>query len=180
VKQQNAVIHTRLAQLEERTDQRFAQVDGRVSQVASQTTEARRVADQGVSKANAVDGRVTKAIAERNNREAVGSTSLRFASGQFALQAGHKEALDQVYALLVKNPTFTADIIAQADRQGAKRDNVLLSWRRQEHVRRYLAEKGDVLHRLYFVAVGEDLADAPARQAEHRDVSIKVYKPTVQ
>src|SRR3977135_3576933 len=43
-------------------------VDDRVTQVAGQTAEARKVADDGVRRATAADTRVTQALASRYNR----------------------------------------------------------------------------------------------------------------
>ena len=176
VAQQNAPIKAEIA----RVDGRVTQTDGRVAQVAQQTAEARRVADQGVQKADGVNSRVSKALTERHQRTMVESASLRYGSGKYALTPEQKQVLDGVYEKLAKNPTYTADIVGQADREGARKDNYLLSLRRTEHVRRYLAEKGEVLHRLSFIGFGEDVADAPARQAEHRDVTINLYKPTIE
>src|SRR5206468_2723128 len=130
-------LRSELSQL----DGRVTQVDGRVTQVAAQTTDARKVADDGVRRSTAVNTRVSQAIADRNKREQVDVSSVQFGSGKYALLPEHKEALDKVYDLLAKNPTYTADVVGQADQQGGKKDNYMLSWRRTEHVRRYLAEK---------------------------------------
>jgi len=169
MKEQNAQI-----------DARFAKLDARLAQVAAQTAEARKVADEGVRKSNAVDTRLTQEMANRNNRSLVEAKTLQFATGKFSLQPDQKVTLDSIYEILAKNPTYTADIVGQADRQGKQADNALLSWRRTEHVRRYLAEKGNVLHRVSFIGMGEDMADAPDRQAEHRQVTVSVYKPATQ
>jgi outer membrane protein OmpA-like peptidoglycan-associated protein len=172
MKEQNAQI-----------DARMAKLDARLSQVAAQTGEARKVADEGVRKADAANSRLTEDMANRNNRTMVEAKTLQFATGKFSLQPAQKQTLDEVYAVLSKNPTYTADIVGQADRQGKKADNSLLSWRRTEHVRRYLTEKGNVLHRVSFIGMGEDLAEMPARQtesqADFRQVTITVYKPAM-
>ena len=175
VSEQTSPIQAQLRQV----DGRVTQVDARVTQVAQQASDARKVADDGVRRSEAVNARVTKTIAGRYKRDLVESKAMQFASGRFMLEPEHKQILDGVYDMLVKNPTYTADIVGQADAPGAKKDNSLLSWRRTEHVRRYLVEKGDVIHRIAFIGIGEDLADASQRQPEHRKVTIAVFKPVM-
>jgi outer membrane protein OmpA-like peptidoglycan-associated protein len=174
VREQNAPIQGRVAQLETRV----TQVDGRVTQVAGQTAEARKIADDGVSRATAVDARLTQALAKRFDRALVESFSLQYASGQFALMPTHREILDRVRKMLAENPTYTVDIVGFTDSVGGSRDNVLLSWRREEHVRRYLVERDALLNRVYFIGLGEDLSkdDAKARAAD-RHVALMVFRP---
>jgi len=177
VAQQDAPISASVQQV----DGRVTAVDGRVSQVATQTAEARKVADAGVRKADGVDMRVTQALSERQDLELVDSKNLRFASGKSTLMPDHKQVLDEVQAVLLEHPTYSVHIVAQADRPGTRHENDLVSLRREENVRRYLAEKGDiVLHRIYFIALGEDLADQPKPQPEHREVTVAIYRPAVQ
>src|SRR5829696_5073802 len=85
-------------------DSRVTEVDGRVTQVAAQTAEARKIASDGVSKANAVDTRLTRTIADVQKRTLVEATALQFGSGKFALDGDQMKALDGVYDMLVKNP----------------------------------------------------------------------------
>jgi outer membrane protein OmpA-like peptidoglycan-associated protein len=158
-------------------DSRLAQHDTRLTQVTAQTGEARKVADEGIRKADAVNGRLSQSLADQQKRVLVESTSLQFATGKFGLQPDHVKSLDEVYEKLTQNPTYTADIVGQADARGAKQDNSLLSWRRTEHVRRYLAEKGGVLHRISFIGMGEDMANGPKTEAEHRRVNVVIFRP---
>ena len=158
-------------------EERVAQVDARVTQVGQQTAEARKVADSGVNKASAVDGRVSQALANRYKRTELESVPVRFGTGKFTLSSEQKASLDNVLKALEENPTYTADVVGHTDAVGAKKDNSLLSWRRTEHVRRYLAQHGEVLNRIAFIGMGEDLADGPARDAADRQVIVKVYRP---
>jgi len=177
VAQQDAPISASV----QKVDGRVTAVDGRVSQVATQTAEARKVADAGMRKADGVDMRVTQALNERQNLELVDSKSLRFATGKVVLLPDHKQVLDDVHALLIEHPTYSVHIIAEADRPGTRHENDIVSLRREENVRRYIAEKGDVvLHRIYFIALGEDLADKPKPQPEHREVTVAIYRPMAQ
>ena len=173
VSQQNRPIESSVAQL----DARVTQVDARVTQVAGQTSEARKVADDGVRKADGVNGRVTQALANRYKRAELETVPMRFGTGKVALTAEHKAALDALLKKLEENPTYTADVVGHTDAEGAKKKNYMLSWRRTEHVRRYLAQNGELLNRIAFIGMGEDLADGPERDAADRQVTVKVYRP---
>jgi outer membrane protein OmpA-like peptidoglycan-associated protein len=182
VREQNAPIQANVKEVDSRVtkvDTRITQVDARVTQADAQTKDARQVADEAVRKADAVNSRVTQALADRQKRTLVESASLQFASGRFALEPDHKKVLDGVSEKLTTNPTYTVDVVGQADAQGTKQDNGLLSWRRTEHVRRYLAEKGGVLHRISFIGLGEDMAQESARQ-EHRQVTVVIFRPVAE
>jgi outer membrane protein OmpA-like peptidoglycan-associated protein len=157
-------------------------VEDRVTPVATQTSEARRVADDGVRKADAANARVSKVIANRGKRALVETVALQFEPGKFALQPDHKSALDTVQRKLVGNQNYTLDIVAQTDVQGDKGANYMLSWQRQENVRRYLSKQsnGELRHRISFIAFGSDLADMPPSQAEHRKVTVAIYRPDME
>jgi outer membrane protein OmpA-like peptidoglycan-associated protein len=176
IREQNAPIQSKLAQV----DERVTKVDARVTQVATQTAEARQVADDGVRKADGVNGRLTQALADREKRTQVESTALPFATGKYTLQPEHRKLLDYVHEKLKNNPTYTADIVGEADGQGAKQDNSMLSWRRTEHVRRYLTDKGDVLRRIAFIGMGEDRTDTGKAQEQHRQVLVVIYRPVAE
>ena len=156
---------------------RVAQVDGRVAQVAGQTTEARKVADDGVRRATAADTRLTQALANRYQRTLVETVSLRYETNQYLLTSDHTTILARVLKVLVDNPTYTADIVGYTDAAGSKKANDQLSWRREEVVRRYLTEKAPVLHRISFIGLGEDKADGPKRDAADRQVTIAIFRP---
>src|SRR3954469_8636072 len=163
-----------LARIKE-VDSRVTQVDARVTQVAAQTAEARKIATDGVSKATAVDTRLSRTMADLQKRTLVEAKTLQFGTGKFALEGEQMKTLDEVSNMLAKNPTYTAYIVGQADARGARGDNSLLSWRRTEHVRRYLSEKGDVLHRISFIGMGEDMANG-AKDADQRKVTVGIYR----
>ncbi|MGZ7080223.1 MAG: hypothetical protein ACXVJT_12475, partial [Thermoanaerobaculia bacterium] len=89
-------VRNQLREQNARIEARFGKLDERLSQVAAQTAEARKVADEGVRKASAVDTRLTQDEANRYTRTMVDSKSLQFATGKFNLQPDHKQALDAV------------------------------------------------------------------------------------
>jgi outer membrane protein OmpA-like peptidoglycan-associated protein len=182
--QEKARVDGRLAQLDGRVGQvdgRVTQVEGRVGQVAAQVTEARRVADEGVQKAGAVDARLTQALANRYKRELVSTVSMFFAPGKSQLLPLHRDALNGVLKVLADNPTYTADVVGYTDGEGPRGYNLTLSWLREEAARRYLAERGQVLNRLSFIGVGEDLTrgdrNHPMARARDRQVAILIFRP---
>ena len=185
VRDQNASIESKLRQSDSRLSQldaRVSQVDGRVSDVATQTADARRVADEDAAKANAVDNRVTQAIASHEQLLLVESTPLQFRTGAHALRPEHRKALDRVKQVLSQNPTYTAQIIGEADKPGSEDYNLKLSLLRAQEVQKYLAEgsEGAMLHRIDVLGVGEDLAPSRKADREHRQITVAIYKPIVE
>ena len=173
VKEQNAPIQAKVAQV----DDRVTRVDGRVTQVAGQTAEARKVADDGVRRATEADTRLTQALANRYKRTLVETVSLRYAPSQFMLTSDHTAILARVLKVLEDNPTYTVDIVGYTDASGSKTANNQLSWRREEIVRRQLTDKAPLIHRISFIGLGEEKADGPKTDAADRQVTIAIYRP---
>jgi len=150
----------------------LGQVQAQVGQLGPQVAETRTAV-------NAVDNRVTRALASRNKRELVSQVPLLFATGKYELTQAHYETLNGVLKTLQDNPTYTADLVGFTDDIGTARKNVTLSWQREEMVRRYLAEKGVALDRLYFIGLGEGLGkdETPYARAKDRNVTIMIYRP---
>ena len=189
-------IETRVAQLETTTAAEKTRLDnltGRVEQVAGQTAEARRVADgaasaaadarqradAAASAAQAVDGRVTRVLADRLKRSQVQQVDVHFKSGKSDIPKEDVAALQGVVKALADNPTYTADVVGFTDKKGTKGYNVNLSWRREEAIRRFLVEKGADLNRFFFIGMGEDVATGKdtAGMAKDRRATVRVYKP---
>ncbi len=180
--QEKTRVDARLTQIDGRVTQvdgRVTQVDGRVSQVATQVTEARKVADEGVQKAGAVDGRLTRVLANRLKRTPVLQVAMFFKPGNSDLSAEAQTALQGVVKLMADNPTYTADVVGFTDRVGSKGYNLNLSWRREEAIRRFLMENGAQLNRYFFIGMGEDLAAGKTAAAEAKDRrgAVQVYSP---
>jgi outer membrane protein OmpA-like peptidoglycan-associated protein len=168
-------IEAKLAQL----DARATQTDGRVTQVAAQTAEARKVADDGVRRGSATDARLTQALANRYKRTPVETIQLSYATAQYHLTPDQQGTLDRVLKSLADNPTYTLDIVGYTDAQGTRTNNEQLSWRREEVVRRYLVDKAPVMHRISFIALGEEKASGPKKKDPgDRHVSIVIYRPS--
>lgn len=180
VNEQKAPIEAKVAQVDARVTQvdgRVTQVDGRVTQVAAQTAEARKVADEGVKKADGVNARVSQALANRYKRTLVETVPLHYAPNQFLLLPEHQKILARVLKVLADNPTYTVDLVGYTDASGSKKDNNQLSWRREEVVRRYLTDGAPLLNRISFIGLGEEKADGPKKDAADRHVTIAIYRP---
>jgi outer membrane protein OmpA-like peptidoglycan-associated protein len=196
-------IETTAAAEKARLDQltgRVGELGTQLNQVSAVATEARtigaearaignraveaaavadRKAEQGIAKANEVDARVTRSLANRYKRQQVQAFSVTYPAGKSELSDTAEKTLQDVAKMLVDNPTYTADVIGETDMAGAARYNINLSWRREEAVRRFLVEKGADLNRLSFIGLGEEraTAKAPAARAAERHTAIIVYRP---
>jgi len=150
----------------------LGQVQAQVGQLGPQVAETRTAV-------NAVDNRITRALTNRNKQKLMSQVPLLFATGKYELTQAHYETLNGVLKTLQDNPTYTADLVGFTDDIGTARKNVTLSWQREEMVRRYLAEKGVALDRLYFIGLGEGLRkdETPYARAKDRNVTIMIYRP---
>jgi outer membrane protein OmpA-like peptidoglycan-associated protein len=142
-------------------------------------TDARQRADAAAAKGEAVDARVTKALANRLARTQVQEFKVTFDVGRAELSGASQQTLQGAVKLLADNATYTADVVGYTDDVGAAGSNVTLSWRREEVVRRFLVEKGAALNRFSFIGLGEDRATATsaAGRAQDRHVRVVVFRP---
>lgn len=141
-------------------------------------TDARQRAD-AAAKGEAVDGRVTSALANRFKRTQVQEFRVTFETGRAELSAPAEQALQGAVKLLADNPTSSADVVGYTDDVGAAGSNVTLSWRREEVVRRFMVERGAALNRFSFIGLGEDRAkgSTPSGRAQDRHVHVRVFRP---
>ena len=142
-------------------------------------TDARQRADVAAAKGEAVDGRVTSALANRLNRTQVQEFRVGFDTGRADLPRPAEQALQGAAKLLAENPTYTVDIVGHTDDVGASGSNVNLSWRRSEVVRRFMVTRGVALNRFSFIGFGEDRAKetTEAGRARDRYVNVRVFRP---
>jgi outer membrane protein OmpA-like peptidoglycan-associated protein len=169
-----------------RVDRQFTAVNAAATEANRIGTEATRIgtdarqrADAAMAKGEAVDGRVTKAQANRYSRTQVQEFKVLFEEGRAELSAAAQQTLLSAVKLLADNPTYSADVVGHTDDVGAKGSNVNLSWRREEMVRRFMVEKGAPLNRFSFIGLGEDRAtsNTAAGRAQDRYVHVTVYRP---
>ena len=142
-------------------------------------TDARQRADTAAAKGEAVDARVTRALANRLARTQVQEFKVTFDGGQADLSGAALQTLQNAVKLLADNATYTADVVGYTDDVGAAGSNVNLSWRREEAVRRFMVEQGAALNRFSFIGLGEDRAKArsAAGRAQDRHVRVVVFRP---
>ena len=156
-------------------------VDQQLTEIRGIGTDARNRADAAQRKADAVDARLTQALANRLKRTQVQQLDVTFDTGKWDISQSDRTALQGLLKVLADNPTYTVDVIGYTDTVGTADYNVDLSWRREEAVRRFLAERGVELNRFYFIGVGEELSgddikDA-AKRAKNRRVTVTIFKP---
>jgi len=142
---------------------------------------ARNRADAAQRKADAGEGRVTQALSNRLKRTQVQQLDVTFETGKSEVSQSDRAALQGLLKVLADNPTYTIDVVGYTDSVGTADENVTLSWRREEAVRRFLVERGAELNRFYFVGVGEELSGDDARdaakRAKNRRVTVTIFKP---
>jgi outer membrane protein OmpA-like peptidoglycan-associated protein len=149
-------------------------VDGQLNEIRGIGVDARNRADR-------VDARVTQALGNRFKRTQVQQVDITFDTGKADVSVSDRAVLGGLLKVLNDNPTYTADVVGYTDSVGKADENVSLSWRRAEAVRRFMTERGADLNRFYFVGLGEELSgddtkDAQKR-AKNRRVTVTIFKP---
>lgn len=133
------------------------------------------------SRTDAVNARLTQYLANRLKRAQVQQLDVTFDTGKADVSASDRAALEGLLKVLADNPTYTVDVVGYTDTVGKADENVNLSWRREEAVRRFLVERGVELNRLVFIGVGEELsgddAKDAAKRAKNRRVTVIIFKP---
>jgi len=156
-------------------------VDGQLTEIRGIGVDARNRADAAQRKADAGEGRVTQALSNRLKRTQVQQLDVTFETGKSEVSQSDRAALQGLLKVLADNPTYTIDVVGYTDSVGTADENVTLSWRREEAVRRFLVERGAELNRFYFVGVGEELSGDDARdaakRAKNRRVTVTIFKP---
>jgi outer membrane protein OmpA-like peptidoglycan-associated protein len=156
-------------------------VNGQLAEIRGIGVDARGRADRAQSTADGVNSRVTQVLANRLKRAPVVQLDITFETGKADINQLDRAALQALLPTIKDNPTYTVDIVGYTDTVGTPDYNVDLSWRREEAVRRYLAERGVELNRFFFIGVGEELSGDDvkdtAKRAKNRRVSITIFKP---
>ncbi len=174
----DAEIDQRFGKLEGRMNegsQRLDAVSGEVKGVGAQVKsieggviEARTRADAAMTKAESVDGRLTRLWANRYSQKPADTVEVYFAFGKADLSDGAQTALLGVVEQLKANPGLTVDLAGYTDIKGPREYNYRLSHGRVEAVRRFLAEKGIQLSRIRAVALGPITVDGTPEEKKRR------------
>lgn len=156
-------------------------VDGQLNEIRGIGVDARNRADAAQRRADGVDTRVTSVLGSRFKRTQVQQVDITFDTGKADVAASDRTVLDGLLKVLNDNPTYTADVVGYTDSVGKADENVTLSWRRSEAVRRFMTERGADLNRFYFIGVGEELSGDDAKDAQkrakNRRVTVTIFKP---
>ncbi|WP_040396624.1 OmpA family protein [Cesiribacter andamanensis] len=83
--------------------------------------------------------------------------NIYFDFNQTVLKKGAYEVyLQQVYDLMVQNPSVVIKVVGHADETGSRQGNLRISQKRAQSVRQFLIEKGIAAERLQLHYLGED------------------------
>ena len=151
-------------------------VEKQVGEVGETAKAARGRADEAFTKAEDVDGRVTRLWTKRHDRTLVDSVNVQFAFAKAELTDAAQTALLSVIKELKENPNLTVDLQGYTDSTGPKDYNVELSQRRVEAVRRYLIEQGAEMPRINSVGLGPIMDKGD--KAKNRRVTVKLMVAT--
>lgn len=180
IREMDKELVARMAKIEATAAAEKIRVDGQLNEIRGIGVDARNRADTSQKKADSVDGRVTQNLANRLKREQVQALDVTFETGKSDISQSDRSALQGLLKPLADNPTYTVDVVGYTDTVGTPDQNVNLSWRREEAVRRFLVERGVELNRFFFIGVGEELSgddvrDA-AKRAKNRRVTVTIFK----
>jgi len=173
IREMDKELVARMAKIEATAAAEKIRVDGQLNEIRGIGVDARNRAD-------AVNARLTQAQASRLKRAQVQTLDVTFETGKSDISQSDRAALQGLLKMLTDNPTYTVDVVGYTDSVGPADQNVNLSWRREEAVRRFMVERGVELNRFYFVGVGEELSgddtkDA-AKRAKNRRVTVTIFK----
>jgi outer membrane protein OmpA-like peptidoglycan-associated protein len=185
-----AEIGQRLDKVEGRVSEQGQRVDGvqervqgldiSVKEVGAVAKGAQGQAEAATGRANAaftkaedVDGRLTRLWANRRARSTAETIHVQFGFDRWELSDSAQTTLQTLVKELQANPKLTVDLQGYTDSTGKPQYNVQLSQRRVEAVRRYLVEQGVDLPRIHSIGLGQ-LPDNGNREgrAKNRRVTL--------
>ncbi len=108
------------------------------------------------------------------------SKPVEFIYAKDELTPKSKRLINQVYAVLKKYPDIRVKIAGHTDSDGTKENNLKLSQKRANAIKRYLVKKGIKAKRLVAIGYGESRPlvknDTPAHKQINRRVEFRVIK----
>ena len=135
--------------------------------------EVKDTAKGAQTKADEVDGRLTRLWDKRNARSLSDSVTVQFGFNRAQLDDKAQTVLVQLVRELQQNPKLLIELEGYADPKGPREYNVQLSQRRVEAVRRYLVQNGVELARINSIGLGP-IDDPKTSDAAKRRVTVKV------
>lgn len=160
---------------------RAEQAAGVGGQALKRADEASARATNATTKADETDRRLTRLWATRNQRSAGEKFEVQFRFNRADLDDRAQTALLEVVKALEENPNAVVTLEGYTDPAGPAQHNLLLSERRAQAVRRFMAEKGIELHRIQAIGFGEARLASPvaarAERAQARRVVVTLLVP---
>jgi outer membrane protein OmpA-like peptidoglycan-associated protein len=130
-------------------------------------------ADGAMTRANEVDGRLTKLWSTRNARSLVETAEVRFAFGKAELNDGAQTSLLGLVKEMKENPRLAVELEGYTDSAGPVDYNIALSQRRVDAVRRFLVQQGIEQTRIHAIGLGP-LPDRSLPAEQKRRVTVKL------
>jgi outer membrane protein OmpA-like peptidoglycan-associated protein len=154
-------------------DTRLKTAEGGLVETGQLAKGARERADGAFTKADDVDGRLTRLWSNRNVRDLVETQQVLFGFDKWELNDNAQTALTSLVKEMKENVRLTVDLEGYADPTGSYGYNVGLSQRRVEAVRRFLVEKGVELPRIHLVGLGP-ITEKGTPNDQKRRVTVKL------
>jgi outer membrane protein OmpA-like peptidoglycan-associated protein len=161
VEQRVGQVDARVADEGRRLEGRIGEESKRIDTVGTQVkavedtaATARGEAVAARTRADEVDGRVTRLWAARHKRTVVESVPVHFGFDKFELNDGAQTALLPLIEELKKNPALGVVLEGYTDPRGPRTYNLELSRRRVEAVRRHLVASGIEMWRIDALGLG--------------------------
>jgi len=151
-------------------------MDGLGNRIKTSDQLARRAderADAAMTRAEGVDGRLTRLWSNRYKQKVVDTVEIYFAFGKADLSEGAQDALLGVVKELQDGPTLVVRLRGFSDATGARDYNYGLVQRRVEAVWRFLETKGVQLSRVQEIRMGP-LDDRGTPEDKRRRVTVTV------
>jgi outer membrane protein OmpA-like peptidoglycan-associated protein len=153
--------------------QRLDGVGKQVQGLEGAVGEASETAKGARTKAEEVDGRLTRLWDNRNVRRLTDSVNVPFAFNRADLGDAAQTSLSSLVRELQQNSKLLVELEGYADGKGPRDYNVELSQRRVEAVRRYLVQNGIEVSRIHSIGLGS-LVDPKLSDAAKRRVTVKL------
>ena len=141
-------------------------LEGSVGEVSEAAKGARSRADE-------VDGRLTRLWDNRNVRKLSDTVNVPFAFNRADLGDAAQTSLVSLARELQQNSKLLVELEGYADSKGPRDYNVELSQRRVEAVRRYLVQRGVEVSRIHSIGLGS-IDDPKLSDAAKRRVTVKL------
>ena len=181
--QRVGTVETRVTEQGQRVEAvgaRVGTLEGSVGEVGNvargsqeRANSAMAKADGAMTKADEVDGRLTRLWNNRNARNLVETAEVRFAFGKADLNDGAQTSLLGLVKEMKENPRLTVELEGYTDSVGPVDYNVALSQRRVDAVRRFLVQQGIEQTRIRAIGLGP-MADRSLPADQKRRVTVKL------